>query len=347
MIETVRTYSQQLTDHAFDDAQELVSYMGAVQAQDMTMSKWALGIRLRQPSLQAVQEAVDSGKIIRTHILRPTWHYVAPDDIRWMLSLCGDRLRTAYMTSWWKHYEIDGHIYARFCDATSKLVSETDGLTIQELTDALAEYGWTTDQVKTMLCTGEVEGLFCNGRERNRKNTYALLDERIPATPNRSREEALALLALKYFRSHSPASQNDFVWWSGLSITEAKAAMNLIGNELIADRYEGEKLYIHESYVNHDTFCDGVHLLPPYDEYLISYADRSHVLDPKHKSKAHNNFGIFHPVVYSGGKIVGNWKKVKKKGGTGIETTFFTKTMAPGKRKLQTAIDRYLAFLEE
>ena len=347
MVEYIRTYSQQLMDHAFDDPQELVSYMGAVQGQDIEMCKWAVGIRLRQPSLSAVREAIDSGRIIRTHILRPTWHLVSAEDIRWMLSLCGEKLRTAYMTSWWKHYEIDEKIYTRFCDAASKLLTETDGLTVQELTEALSETGWTADQVKCMLATGEVEGLFCNGRERDRKHTYALLEERVPAVPSLSREEALALLARKYFRSHTPASQKDFVWWSGLSITEAKAAIASIGTELIPDRYEGEKLYVHDSCAKDGIVCDGVHLIPPYDEYLISYADRTHVLDPKYKSKAHNNFGIFQPVIYSGGKIVGNWKKVKSKSGLGIETTFFSKAMTPGKRKLQAAIDRYLEFMRE
>ena len=346
MIETLRPYSQQLTTPAFDDVAELVSFMGAIQAQDIDMCKWAVGMRLKQPSLSHVREAIDSGRIIRTHIMRPTWHLVVAEDIRWILSLCGERLRAAYMKSWWKHYEIDAEMYSRFRDTTGRLLAGTEGLTIQELTAALNDTGyiWNQDQVKSMIATGEVEGFICNGREKSRKST---LDERVPAIPEISKEEALSLLALKYFRSHSPASLKDFIWWSGLTTTEAKAAVGSLGTALIMDRYEGEKLLVHESCVGDYSSDEQVYLLPPYDEYLISYADRGHVLSPKHAAKAHNNFGIFQPVILYKGKIAGNWKKVTKKGDIEIETSFFEKTGAPGKRKLQVAIDRYLRFLKE
>lgn len=348
MVETLRAYGHQLADPAFDDPQQLVSYMGAVQGQDLEMCKWAVGIRLRQPSLKAVREAIDSGRIIRTHILRPTWHLVSADDIRWILDTCGPRLRNAYMVSWGKHWDVDEEKYSRFRDAAAKLLTGTEGLTIQELTSALNDmgYGWNIDQVKTMLVLGEADGLVCNGRERNRKHTYALLDERVPSAAGISKEEAMSRLAQKYFRSHSPASMEDFIWWSGMSGAEARSAVESVRHELIADRYEGQKLYVHESRVRDGMPDEEMHLLPPYDEYLISYRDRTHVLDPKYSSKAHNNYGIFHPVIFYKGGIVGNWKKSAKKGGIGIETVFFCKTGMPGKRKIQAGIDRYVDFLE-
>lgn len=349
MVEILRTYGHQLADQVFDDARELVSYMGAVQGQDLEMCKWALGIRLRQPSLKDVREAMDSGRIIRTHILRPTWHLVSAEDIRWMLDTCGTRLRTAYMTSWGKHWDVDEAKYARFRPAATNILAGSDGLTIQDLTAELnrAGHSWSLDQVKTMLAVGESEGLICNGRENGRKHTYALLDERVPATTGISKEEAILRLALKYFQSHSPASLEDFIWWSGMSGTEAKAAVGSIAGELITDRYEGGKLYVHRSRIKESIPDDDAHLLPPYDEYLISYRDRTHVLDPKHSAKAHNNYGIFHPVIFYKGRIVGNWKKVTKKGGIEIDTTFFNAKNAPGKRKIQQAIDRYMNFLKE
>ncbi|MDL2320129.1 winged helix DNA-binding domain-containing protein [Alistipes sp. OttesenSCG-928-B03] len=348
MIETLRTYGHQLADKGFDDAQALVAYMGAVQGQDIDMSKWAVGMRMKQPALSSVREAIDSGRIIRTHILRPTWHLVSADDIRWMLDLCGKRLRSAYMGSWGKHWDVDEKKYSQFRDAATGMLAGTDGLTIQELLAVLNEAGhnWGMEQVKTMLCVGEAEGLVCNGREKGCKHTFALLDERVPATSAITKEEALSLLALKYFRSHSPASLEDFVWWSGLSGTEAKTAIGSIERELITDRYKGLKLFVHESCTRDCRPDDEVHLLPPYDEYLIAYRDRTHVLEPKYTSKAHNNYGIFHPVISYKGRIAGNWKKAAKKGGVEIETTFFTKSAAPGKRKLQAAIDRYTDFLK-
>jgi len=348
MIETIRTYSHQLAEPAFEDAHSLVSHMGAVQAQDMMNSKWALGVRLRQPSFSAVREAVDSGRIVRTHILRPTWHYVAAEDVRWMLDLTGKRVRTAFL-HWFKRVWIDDKILVRFYDAAGKLLTGTDGLTIQELTAMLEQRGfdWDADQVKYMLSFGEVDGIVCNGRERGRKHTYALLDERVPAAANIPREEALSMLARKYFGSHSPASAEDFAWWSGLTITEAKKAIQSIGRELIANRYEGGKLYVHELCIRENAPDGEVHLLPPYDEYLISYTDRSHVLDPEHAPKAHNNFGTFQPVIFQNGKIVGNWKKKAEKGGIEIEPTPFDSKTKIDSRKFKAAADRYQTFLKE
>lgn len=349
MIEDLRTYGHQLTTPVFDDARDLVAYMGAVQGQDMDMSKWAVGMRLKQPSLTAVREAIDSGRIIRTHIMRPTWHLVAAEDIRWMLDICGKRLRGVYMNYWGKRFDVDEKTHLQFRDTAAKLLAGTDGLTTKELTTALNDsgYDWNADQVKAMLTLGEVEGFVCNGREKNRKYTHVLLDERVPAASGISREEAMSLLALKYFRSHSPASLDDFIWWSGMTGPEARGAISSIQRELITDRYEGQKLYVHESFIRSIAPDEEVHLIPPYDEYLISYKNRTHVLDPKHSAKAHNNYGIFQPVIFHKGKIVGNWKKVTKKTGIEIETSFFTKAGTPGKRKLQSAIDRYIDFLNK
>ncbi|MCD7898711.1 MAG: winged helix DNA-binding domain-containing protein [Bacteroides sp.] len=346
MIETLRTYSHQLADCAFNDAHELVSYMGAVQAQDIEMSKWAVGMRLQQPSLRAVKEALDSGKIIRTHILRPTWHMVAAEDIRWMIDLTGKKM-FAVIISWGKSCDIDSQKYIRFRDAIGNILGGSKGLTKQEITEQLQQSGfnWDTNQVHCMLSLGETDGLLCNGKERNKKHTYALLDEWAPGTNSFSKEEALRTLALRYFRSHSPASVDDFVWWSGLNATEAKAAIYSIEKELISDRYEGQKLYVHESCAQDYKPDETVHLLPPYDEYLISYKDRTHVLPGKYTAKAHNKFGIFYPVIFFKGKIVGNWKKVTKKGNIEIETSFFVKSPAVRQRKLKMAIERYIAFI--
>jgi len=346
MIETIRTYSHQLAGCAFNDVYQLVSYMGAVQAQDIEMSKWAVGIRLQKPSLCAVKEALDSGKIIRTHILRPTWHMVAAEDIRWMIDLTGKKMYAAIL-SWGKSCEVDNQKYFRFRDAVGNLLTGNDGLTKHEITEQLQQAGfdWNMDQVNCMLSLGETDGLICNGKEKNKKHTYALLDEWVPKTKCLSKEEALHTLALKYFRSHSPASMEDFIWWSGLNATDAKAGIRSIEKELIPDRYKGEQLYVHESCAKDYIPDEGVHLLPPYDEYLISYKNRTHVLPKQYSAKAHNNWGIFYPVIFHKGKIVGNWKKIIKKGNIEIETSFFNKASAIGQKKLKPAIDRYISFM--
>lgn len=191
----------------------------------------------------------------------------------------------------------------------------------------------------------EAMGLVCSGIDKNKKYTYALLDERIAPTKELHKDEALAELARRYFRSHSPASLQDFLWWSGLTISETRQAINLISDELNKDRFAEQELYIHQSWTENKE-CDNVlHLLPPFDEYLISYKDRSAALDPKHYPKAFNNFGTFYPVILYNGKIVGNWEKITKKGVITIETTFFEKKTKVEKKLFKEAEKKYLNYL--
>ena len=150
------------------------------------------------------------------------------------------------------------------------------------------------------------------------------MDERVPPIQELHKEEALAILARKYFRSHSPASLKDFVWWSGLSVTEARQGIAAIEQELLSDRFLAQKLYVHQSYKEEKT-TDILHILPPYDEYLISYKDRTDVLNKEYQHKAFNSFGIFRPVILYNGQIVGNWNKVIQKQTTHIEMNWFKK----------------------
>lgn len=190
----------------------------------------------------------------------------------------------------------------------------------------------------------EAEGVICSGAEKDKKHTYALLEERVPPAKELHKDEALARLATLYFQSHSPATIHDFVWWSGLPVTEARKAINFIKPALITENYNSADFYIHQSY-NGATQADNViHLMPPYDEYLISYKDRTAVLETEHHPKAFNNFGIFYPVILCNGKIVGNWKKSIKKGEIFIDTSFFDKKLKFDKKLMKDAEERYRRF---
>lgn len=355
MITNIRMRSQQLVSPGFEHPKDLVAWMGAIQAQDYPMSKWAVGARLPSGNLQAVDEALQRGEILRTHIMRPTWHLVAAEDIRWMLKLTAHRLKAAY-NSYAKGRIAD--ISPRQYDSNkSALVSMLEGnksLTNQEIEAGLIQVGVIRPdneadklRVKYLIALAEVEGVICSGVDKGKKATYALLDERVPPMRELHKEEALAQLAGRYFRSHSPASLNDFTWWSGLTISEARQAIGLIERELIADRFAEQKLYVHESYKDTPASQeDALHLLPSFDEYLISYKDRTTVLQPEHHPKAFNNFGTFYPVILHKGMIVGNWSKSVKKGALTVETSFFAPKTRISHKQLKEAADRYLNFLE-
>lgn len=356
MIADIRMLSQQLTCPAFGHPKDLVTWMGAIQAQDYAMSKWAVGTRLQAPTLQAVEEALKHGEILRTHVMRPTWHLVAAEDIRWMLSLTTHRLKAAYSSyAKGRGLDITPKLYEHNKGLILKMLEGNKSLTRQEIESALVRAGAIQADneadkhyVKYSIAVAEVEGFVCSGVDKGNKPTYALLDERVPPVRKLHKEEALALLVGRYFKSHSPASLNDFTWWSGLTTSEARQAIGLIEGELIADHFADQKLYVHESFKETAASQEDVlHLLPSFDEFLISYKDRTAVLASEHHPKAFNNFGTFYPVILHKGKIVGNWNKATQKGTLTVETSFFDPKTRISAKLLEKAAKRYLSFWEK
>lgn len=327
MFTNIRMYSHQLLSPVFERPGELVAWMGGVQAQDYTMAKWALGLRMKQADPDSINEALRTGEIIRTHIMRPTWHFVAGKDLRWMLSLSAARVKTA-LNSWMKSGGIDipEETFTRCNDLIGKMLSGGHSLTREAIEAGLVQAGMliADDRAKRYLLRAEVEGIVCSGADYGGKPTYALLDEQVPSSSTLSREEALAQLAQRYFRSHSPATLKDFIWWSGLTVTEAKKAVQSIGSQLVTENFgQQEEFLVHESCQRQPPAGDTLCFLPPFDEYLISYKERNTVLDPCHYPKAFNRWGIFYPVILYNGRIVGNWNKTVKKEQMTVTASFF------------------------
>ena len=344
MIEHIRLTSHQLSQPLFENPEDLVNWMGAVQAQDYAMAKWALGIRLNNTVLNDIEKSLREGKILRTHILRPTWHFISAEDIRWMIQLSGKRIKTAFQ-SYGKSRGIVYEDYIKTCSLFEKVLAGRS-LTKLEITDEFNKTGFNADitQMNCLLTVAEAEGIVCSGIDKNKKATYALLEERVAPTPKLHKEEALARLAGKYFQSHSPASLQDFVWWSGLNVGEARKAVDAIKPNLFTDTFNGNEFFVHSMYKEQKLSDDVLHFLPPYDEYLISYKDRTGVLNKEHYSKGFTNYGIFYPVIAYNGKIVGNWKKTVKKSQANIELSLFDAKMKLNKKLVEQAEEKYKSF---
>ena len=327
-IPDIRLRNQQLLNPLFSQPKELVSWMGAMQAQNYPMVKWAVGMRLKSATLQTVEKALKEGEILRTHVMRPTWHLVTAEDIRWMLMLSSERIKAAVMSYAKGHFgKIEKTLFTRCLDQIGKILEGYKSLTKQEVTAELQKSGIlpTIDHVNLFLTWGEVEGIVCSGIDKGKKTTYALLDERVPPTRELCREEALARLASRYFQSHSPAQLQDFVWWSGLTATECRLAINLIKAELMTETFDSREYFIHQSWKGKNESEPVLRLLPAFDEYLISYKNRTDVLPLEHHPKAFNRFGTFYPVILYNGKIIGNWGRSVKKNSIQIEMDFFEK----------------------
>ena len=341
----IRMACHQLAEPEFGHPADLVGWMGAMQAQDYTMSKWAVGLRLKSATIAQVNEALAKGEIVRTHIMRPTWHYVAGKDLRWMLQLTSSRLKKV-IDSWVKAsgLDISENQYTQCNDLIGKMLSGGNCLTREEIEMELGHAGVpvTGDRVRRYVLRAEMEGIVCSGADKNGKPGYALLDEQVAPASSLPREEALARLAVNYFRSHSPATLKDFVWWSGLTVGEARRGIGALGTELLRESFDGREYLLHETCAACEAAPVQAHLLPAFDEYLIGYKDRTDVLAHAYRERAFNAYGTFRPVVLHNGRIVGRWSRK----GTQVDVEPFAGEKQPAARLLRSAEGRWKLFRE-
>ncbi|MBO7547932.1 MAG: AlkZ family DNA glycosylase [Bacteroidales bacterium] len=305
-----RLLSQQLASPQFKDPAEVVSWFGAMQAQEYKMMRWAVSMRTRKPSFKAFEKAFDDGRIIRTHLQRTTWQLVAGEDLGWMLDLCRTKALTG-LRGWMHSNGIDipldeeKRISAIFAEA----MAGKGSVQKEFLAEALRERGidMVEQRFSYHLRLAEYSGLLCAGDLHPTKRTFRLVSEKVLHPLVLTREESVALLTRKYFRSHGPATLEDFAWWSGLGLLDCRRGIASLGDELVAERWKGREFHVHRD-ARTRGFCSGsVLLLPPFDEYLIGYKSRDVVLHPDRSHHAHNQSGIFYPIVALDGEIVGNW----------------------------------------
>ncbi|GAA4330633.1 winged helix DNA-binding domain-containing protein [Flaviaesturariibacter amylovorans] len=344
-IPRLRLAAQHLLKPVHDDPTEVVRHLGAVQAQDFPMSLWAVGIRMKHGTVPTVTEALDAGRILRTHVLRPTWHLVAAEDIRWMLRLSAPQVRTA-MGSFARQLGITDTHYRKARRLFEKHLHGGQQATRTELVDLLKQARICTgDGSSLFLMDAELEGLICSGTGAGRQSSYALLDERVPPTSDLpGREEAAARLAQRYFTSHGPATLDDFAWWSGLPRGLARDGMEAVRAQFAGLTWEGYSYLLPAGLP--DAAALPSFLLAAFDEYFISYKDRSAVIRPEHQAKAFTANGIFRPIVLEGGVAAATWKQMPAKGATAhLRLTSFDPATALSPRKLATAITRLSAFL--
>ena len=347
-IPNIRLLNQQLSNPLFREPKELVSWMGAMQAQNYSMVKWAVGMRLKSATIQAVEKALREGEILRTHVMRPTWHLVAAEDIRWMLKLSAQRIISAN-DSFAKGYDLDipNELYTKAHDLLEKILCGKKSLTKQEIAEHFNRSGIVADnrRMTRFMARAEQEGIICSGEDRGSKCTYALLEERVPPMPELTKDESLARLARSYFRSHSPAVLQDFIWWSGLPVSDAKQAVYLIASELTTEQWKEQTWYIHDTCRTRGKLSGHIHLLPSYDEYLLGYKDRTDVLPLEHYSKAFTNNGLFFPIVLHNGQVIGNWDKSVKKKSVDLKYSWFRQVADMDEETLERERQKFARFL--
>ncbi|MDQ2888137.1 MAG: winged helix DNA-binding domain-containing protein [Chloroflexota bacterium] len=343
-----RLHSQHISRQTFAKPGDVVEWLGAVQAQDYAAAKWALGLRLQGTTDDAIEQAFSSGAILRTHIMRPTWHFVAPADIRWLLALTAPRVNAA-AAYWYRRLELDDSLFARSNTALTKALQGGKQLTRPELITVLQQAGIATageQRLTYILFHAELDGIVCSGAMRGKQFTYATLDERAPQASTFDREEALAALSSRYFTSHGPATLQDFVWWSGLTMADARAGLAMVKSHFAHEEIGGQTYWFSSSTPSAKVISQDVYLLPNFDEYIVGYTDRSAIFDTMHTKNldARGNVLFTHTIVRDG-RIVGTWKRTLKKDEVVITPDFFAPLSEAGMRAFAAAAERYGEFL--
>ena len=339
-----RLLNQQLICQQFTSPHDVVEWMGAMQAQEYRLMRWAVEMRTRRPSAKAFGKDFNEGRIVRGHLFRTTWQLVAGEDWRWMLELCKTNALRG-LAGWMNTNGVSipraeqETVQQLFCDhLTSHRIAQK-----ADFAAVLAEKGMVMDdhRLSYHIRLAEYSGLLCSGDLFAMKQSYALVEQKLPPQNPVPRDEALALLARKYFRSHGPATLEDFVWWSGLGILECKTGLEAIRSELIEERWKKLTFYRHRGSRTRGFRSGTVTLLPSYDEYLIGYKSRHVAVHPDHSHRAHNNRGIFWPVILLDGEVVGNWSSAAGKPSVDI----FHPLVQVDEQALATQLERYRRFL--
>jgi hypothetical protein len=344
-IASTRLASQQLARPRFTTVPDVVAWMGAMQAQDPEMSKWAIGTRLAHTTAAEVQAAIDRAEIVRTHLLRPTWHLVAAQDVRWMLEFTAPHISASLTAS---HRALG--LTARAVSRTNAIIEKslTGGrcLPRRELLDELRKNRIPVGGYRAghILLRAELDGVICSGPANEGKPTYALLDERVPGGKSLRGDRALKELAGKYFTSRSPATLGDFMWWSGLPAATARRALEMTETMPVEATAGSRTYWIAGSRARHVSVKDAVHVLPAFDEFLISYKDRSAVLPAGRYAKVVSSNGIFRPVIVVDGLVAGLWKRTKSNDVLMIGAWLFKKPAGSTQESIERAFARYAHF---
>ena len=343
-----RLARQHLINPTLLDPAEVVRVFGAVQAQDYGGAKWALGMRTRGATDGSIERAFADGSILRTHVLRPTWHFVTPADIRWMLALTGPRVK-ATMSYYDRKLELDDALFRRSNDAIVRALRDGKQLTRAEIAQALrrAKVDITgSQQLGHILLRPELDGIICSGARRGKQFTYALLDERVPPAPSMTRDEALLELTKRYFVTRSPATAHDFAWWSGLTVTDAKRGIEMAGSALEREVIDDRTYWAAPSVRPRSWKTPKVFLLPNYDELFIGHKDRN-AFGKRLESAGLITGGsalIAHILVVDG-QVVGGWKRTVTKDSVTIKLEVLTRLSSAERRALDAAIQSHGEFL--
>ena len=335
-----RLHAQHLSGSPLVDPVAVVGHFGAMQAQEFAVAKWAVGQRTMGYDDAAIQRLVDEGAILRTHALRPTWHFVTAADIGWIQALTGPRVH-AFNGYMYRQHGLDDEAFGRTNKAIVGALRGGNHLTRKELGGVLDATG---NRLAYLVMRAELDGLVANGPMRGKQHTYALLRERVPNPSTMEPEAALAELTRRYFTSHGPATVKDFAWWSSLTVAQIRHGLALLGSALTSEEFDGRTYWFAPSAPPVRDPSPTVHVLQGYDEYVVAFTDSRYVVNLGGLPVGTPNENmLIHPVVLDS-QVVGYWRRFPERAALRVELTLAVTLTARQRRALAAAFARYADF---
>ena len=355
-VARLRTASLLLSVQPFQRPAEVARWFGAMQAQDLASGLWSFGVRLPHLDLAGVEAAVEAGEVLRTWPMRGTLHFVEASDARWLLTLTGMRAlagaaaRRAYLG-------LDLATVTKAADLVGERLSGGGRMTRAALVEEMSRAGIETagQHAYHLLWYVSQIGVTCVGPNQGKEQTFVLLDEWAPRQRALEGQEALAELALRYFRSHGPTTRQDFAGWAGITAAEAKAGIAGAGDALAVAAYQDGPVWMSADLPDRaaDIVAGAdarrVRLLPGFDEFMLGYKDRTIPLARVHAQRiVPGNNGIFQPTVVLDGRVVGTWRRTVKRtvktSRVEVRPELFAPLSARKAKALETAAAQYARY---
>jgi hypothetical protein len=340
-----RLAAQRISTGSLHDPAAVVSWLGAVQAQDYAAALWAIGLRTASACEADVERAIADRRIVRTWPMRGTLHFVAAADALWMTELLAPRKVTA-AAGRLRSLGIDQSVLTRARRVLARHLEGGRALTRPEAYRVLERAKVDTDEQRGVHILGRLaqDCVICFGPREGKQPTFVLLDEWLPAARRLGREEALAELAHRYFRGHGPATLLDFAWWSGLRLVDARLAIALAGKRVQSETVDGVRYFFADLPARRAAADEEAYALPAFDELLVGYKDRSAALDAVTTPLVIAG-GMFKAFVLTGGRVVGTWRRRLERDEVACAVQPFAKLTGADARAPLRAFRRYAAFL--
>jgi hypothetical protein len=345
-----RLAAQALSTRTTTTPAALVARMGAMQAQDYHACHWAVGMRMAGEAVTVgdVERALAEGAVLRTHAMRGTWQLMTPEDAAWILPLVAPNV-LGRAAARHRQLGLDEAILRRGGEAMARALERVEWLDRGGLREALAAVGIDAggERLAHILGAAELAGIVCSAGGHGATSRTMLLARRLPERPRPlARADAAAQLARRYFESRGPATLDDFVWWSGLPVGEARAALEAVRGELIArDVADGRTWWQGRAPATRAARAPRAYFVPAFDEYLVAYRRRDEVLDPADVPRVNAGGGLLNPVVVLDGHVVGGWKRTLGRTDVTVAVRLFRAVAAADVAAITRAAERYAAFL--